>query len=32
MSIDYAAGLSYCDDLGDCGLDEVCIESSEDKI
>lgn len=25
MSIDYAAGLSHYDDLGDCGLDEVCI-------
>lgn len=23
MSVDYAAGLSHCDDLGVCGLDEV---------
>lgn len=25
MSVDYAAGLSHCDDLGVCGIDEVGV-------
>lgn len=27
MSVDYAAGLSYYDDLGVCGIDEVKLQS-----
>lgn len=32
MSVDYAAGLSHYDDLGDCGLDEVSDRGQTGEI